>query len=83
MALIILEDCIACDACVPPCPTHSIVADDPIYIIDPKTCTECVGFADTPTCVEACPVDCIIVDSNHIESDVELMEKYKKLQKKK
>ncbi len=79
MALIILEDCIACDACVPPCPTHSIVADDPIYIIDPKTCTECVGFAETPTCVEACPVDCIIIDSEHSESDEVLIEKYNKL----
>ncbi len=80
MALIILEECISCDACVPPCPTHSITADDPIYIINPETCTECVGFAQTPTCVEACPVDCIIVDNAHIESDEALMEKYKKLQ---
>jgi len=80
MALIILEACIACDACVPPCPTNSIVADDPIYIINPKTCTECVGFADEPTCVEACPVDCIIVDSAHCESDEALLAKYKKMQ---
>jgi ferredoxin len=80
MALIILEDCIACDACVPPCPTNSIVADDPIYLIDPKTCTECVGFATEPTCVVACPVDCIVVDSAHIESEEVLMQKYKKMQ---
>ena len=80
MALIILSECIACDACVPPCPTHSIVADDPIYLIDPKTCTECVGFATTPTCVEACPVDCIIVDVNHLESDADLLTKYQTLQ---
>ncbi len=80
MALIILEDCIACDACVPPCPTHSIVADDPIYVINPATCTECVGFVQTPTCVEACPVDCIIIDKNHIESEEILLEKFKKLQ---
>ena len=80
MALIILEECIACDACVTPCPTESIVADDPIYIIDPETCTECVGFAEVPTCVEACPIDCIIIDSNHGESDEELLAKYKKLQ---
>ena len=78
MALIILAECIACDACVPPCPTNSIVADDPIYIIDPKTCTECVGFVQTPTCVEACPVDCIIVDSAYMESEEALLEKYKK-----
>lgn len=82
MALIILEECIACDACVPPCPTNSIEADDPIYVIDPNTCTECVGYAKTPTCVEACPIDCIIVDENHIESEETLLEKYKKLQEK-
>jgi len=80
MALIILQECIACDACVPPCPTNSIVVDDPIYIIDPLTCTECVGFATQPTCVEACPVDCIIVDSNYVESEDALKEKYKKHQ---
>ncbi len=79
MALIILSECIACDACVPPCPTSSIVADDPIYIIDPQTCTECIGYAKTPTCVEACPVDCIVLDSNHVESKAELREKYKRL----
>jgi len=80
VALIILEECISCDACVAPCPTNSITADDPIYIIDPNTCTECVGFADVPTCVEACPIDCIIIDSNHSESDEELLAKYKKFQ---
>jgi len=82
MALIILEDCIACDACLSPCPTNSIVADDPIYIIDHKTCTECVGFADEPSCVEACPVDCIVVDDAHIESDEALLLKYQKYQGK-
>jgi formate hydrogenlyase subunit 6/NADH:ubiquinone oxidoreductase subunit I len=39
-----------------------------------------VGFATEPTCVEACPVDCIVIDSAHIESEEELMLKYKNMQ---
>jgi ferredoxin len=65
MALKILQECIACDACFQPCPTGSIIPDDPIYKIDPSTCTECVGHADEPTCVVACPVDCIVIDEDN------------------
>ncbi len=65
MALKILEACIACDACFQPCPTDSIIPDDPIYRINFETCTECKGYADAPTCVEACPVDCIVLDEAH------------------
>ena len=78
MALKILEGCIACDACVPPCPTNSISVADPIYVIDHETCTECIGDASSPTCIEACPVDCIVVDEEHKESEDELMAKYLK-----
>jgi ferredoxin len=59
MALRIEDECIACDACVPVCPTKSIKADDPIYIINPKSCNECEGY-EVPKCVEVCPVDCIV-----------------------
>ncbi len=37
MAMKIQEDCIACGACLPECPTNSISEGD-IYVIDPKTC---------------------------------------------
>jgi len=30
-------------------------------------------------CVEVCPVDCIIVDPNHEETQEELMAKYEKV----
>jgi ferredoxin len=44
MTMKILEDCIACGACVPECPTESISEGDGIlYVIDQATCVECVG----------------------------------------
>ena len=39
-----------------------------IYVIDPAKCTECVGHFDTPQCVEVCPVDCIPVNPDRVES---------------
>jgi ferredoxin len=60
MALKIVEDCIACGACLPECPTNSITEGD-IYIIDPNTCVECEGHFDEPQCVAVCPVDTAIV----------------------
>ena len=79
MALLINEECIACDACVPECPNDAISEGDPIYVIDPELCTECVGFHDEPKCVEVCPTDAIIPDPNHKESNDELLAKKKKI----
>lgn len=75
MALIINEDCIACDACVSECPNDAITEGDPIYLINPDLCTECVGFFDEPQCVEVCPVDAIVPDPAHVESHDELLQK--------
>jgi ferredoxin len=82
MALIIDEECIACDACVDECPNEAISEGDPVYVIDPDKCTECVGHYDEPACVAVCPVDCIHVDSDNQESLEELKFKYKHLQSK-
>ena len=61
MTMKITEDCIACGACVPECPTESISEGDGItYVIDQATCVECQGHADSPRCVGVCPVDCIV-----------------------
>lgn len=60
MAYEITEDCINCDACRPECPTESITVGDGIYVIDPNTCVECVGFYDSPQCADLCPVDCCV-----------------------
>ncbi len=43
MALMIIDTCTACDACEPVCPNKAITAGNPIYVIDPLKCTECVG----------------------------------------
>jgi len=80
MALMIKDDCIACDACREECPTEAIEENDPIYIIDPDRCTECVGFYDEPQCIAVCPVDCIVLDPDNVESADELKFKYEQLQ---
>ena len=79
MALMISEECIACDACVVDCPNDAIHQSDPIYIIDPHLCTECVGAHDEPQCSSICPVECIVTDPDHQEAHEELLEKYHRL----
>ncbi len=77
MSLIITDDCINCDVCEPECPNSAISQGEEIYEIDPNLCTECVGHYDEPQCVQVCPVDCIPLDANNVESQDELMDKYK------
>lgn len=76
MALIITDECINCDVCEPECPNGAITQGAEIYEINPALCTECVGHFDTPQCVEVCPVDCIPVNPEHIESREVLQLKY-------
>jgi ferredoxin len=79
MALMINNDCTACDACVSPCPNQAISVASPIYVIDPAKCTECVGAHDEPQCIDVCPADCIVPDPQHAESRDQLMAKYQSL----
>ena len=79
MALIITDECINCDVCEPECPNNAIFQGMEIYQIDPEKCTECVGHYDRPQCQEVCPVDCIPLDPQHLESREELQEKYLRL----
>lgn len=79
MALMITDECINCDVCEPECPNEAIYQGEEIYEIDPSRCTECVGHYDVPQCIEVCPVDCIILDPTHPETDGQLRAKYEKL----
>ncbi len=79
MALMITDECINCDVCEPECPNEAIYQGEEIYEIDPSRCTQCVGHFDTPQCIEVCPVDCIVPDPNHAETDEQLQTKYEKL----
>jgi ferredoxin len=79
MALMITNDCTACDACEPVCPNEAIKAGDPIYVIDALKCTECVGAEDEPQCKLVCPPECIVQNPDFVETEDELMEKYHQL----
>lgn len=79
MALKIVEGCTACDACEPVCPNEAISVGDPIYIIDPMKCTECVGAEDEPQCQLVCPADCILPDPDWEEDQDALQAKYETL----
>lgn len=68
MAVMITEECISCDACAPECPVAAIMAEDDeknpsdgVFYVKPESCVECVGHADAPRCVEACPTEGAIV----------------------
>lgn len=50
LAYHITDDCIACGACEPECPTNAISAGD-IYVIDADECIDCGA------CADVCPTD--------------------------
>ena len=79
MALMINETCTACDACEPVCPNKAITAGNPIYVIDPLKCTECVGAEDEPQCKLVCAADSIVPNPDFAETQEQLMEKYHQL----
>jgi ferredoxin len=79
MALMIIEDCTLCDACIEVCPNDAITEGDEIYFIDAFKCTECVGAEDEPQCELVCPPDCIVPNPDFVESPEELLEKYEQL----
>ena len=79
MATMITNDCINCGACEPECPNNAISQGDPVFVIDPKLCTECVGFHDYEACAAVCPVDCCVTDPNNIETEEALIERARAL----
>ena len=83
MALLITDECINCDVCEPECPNQAIAQGAEIYEIDPSRCTECVGHFDEAQCVAVCPVDCIVVNAQHVETREQLQLKYVGLMREK
>ena len=79
MALSITNECINCDVCEQECPNKAIYQGIDIYEINSQLCTECVGHFNEPQCQIVCPVDCIILDIQHVESHQQLIEKYNKI----
>jgi ferredoxin len=79
MSLKILDTCVNCDVCVPACPNQAISLGAEYYVIDPALCTECVGHHDEPQCMAVCPVECIIIDPDWVESRGQLELKYQRL----
>jgi ferredoxin len=82
VALWITEECINCDVCEPECPNEAISLGAEIYEIDPQRCTECVGHFDEPQCVALCPVACIPVHPQHVETRAQLQARFERLQAK-
>ena len=75
MATHITSDCINCGACEPECPNEAVSAGEDVYVIDPKLCTECVGFNEHEACQAVCPVECCLPDPNHPEAEPALLER--------
>ncbi len=82
MALMITSQCINCDVCEPECSNQAIYFGEQIYEIDPNKCTECVGHFDEPQCVQVCPVECIPVNPDVVETQEALLHKYHLLMEK-
>ena len=72
----ITDECINCDVCEPVCPNEAIYQGQEIYEIDPDLCTECVGHYDTPQCLSVCPVDCIPMNPDVVETKEQLNAKF-------
>jgi ferredoxin len=79
MAYKITDECINCGACEEECKNEAISEGEEIYVINPDKCTECVGNFESPKCAEVCPVDAAVPDSNHVESQEELLAKWQTL----
>ncbi len=79
MAYKITDECIVCGTCETECPNNAISEGKMQFVIDSDKCTECVGFYESPRCVEACPIDVPCLDPEHRETRDKLVEKWHKL----
>jgi ferredoxin len=81
VSLKITPECINCGTCEEACPTGAISENtaDNIRVIEPLRCTECVGFYERMMCRIECPVECIEVHPDFIETEEVLFERAKSL----
>jgi ferredoxin len=79
----ITDECINCDVCEPECPNDAISLGPEHYDIEPARCTECVGHYNEPQCVQVCPVACIPVDPQRVETRDQLWVKFTALVREK
>ena len=79
MALMITTQCVNCAACEPECPNGAISAGDPVFVIDPDKCTECVGYFEESQCIDACPVECIVPNPERVETREQLQHKHERM----
>ncbi len=79
MSTMITEECINCGVCEPECPNEAITEGEETFQIDPRLCTECVGFFEVEQCAAVCPVDCCVGDPNNVEDEVALFERAKEV----
>jgi cobalamin biosynthesis Co2+ chelatase CbiK len=70
---------VKCGTCELKCPNWAISEGDEIYVIDPDKCTECLGFYDSPKCVETCPVNAVQLNKDLGEDYDQLMAKWHRL----
>jgi ferredoxin len=73
VATMITDECINCGACEPECPNGAISEGDDTYVIDPKLCTECVGFHGDEACQSVCPVECCVPNPDIREVEDQLL----------
>ena len=73
MATLIVDDCINCGLCEPACPNKAISMGEQLYVIDPRLCTECVGFHHEEQCAKVCPVDACLPDPDREETEPDLL----------
>ena len=56
MTYSISNQCIACENCLPHCPTNAIEKkDNGKFAIDPTICNDCVDTYGVPQCMAGCP----------------------------
>ena len=81
--LILKEECIDCRLCIPECPDKGISRNEVTaeYTIDKDSCTECIELQYSQ-CADICPVDCIIIDKNNLETKEQLILKLNKNKEK-